>query len=138
MKRRHFFALGSAFLVSATGCLTTNQATYGLDRIEISNKHTSEITITTTIQKNGNVKYESDTTLLPGNDSEIRDTWMQEPADYIVTVSLPNNLEKTLSTESLNQKYDDLGTGRCYEFDFVIDSKNEIRPHVGSEPCNTG
>jgi|GEM_PF-1627907 hypothetical protein len=135
MNRRHLLSLGCGLVCSLSGCLTSEDTTNGVDRIEISNKHSSELAVSTTIQKNGNTEYDSNTTIAAGDDVNIKKEWMNDPAEYIITVALSNGTEETLGTEDLNKRYE-LGD-RCYEFDFVIDSEVKIRPHVGSEPCDT-
>lgn len=135
MNRRQILTSGSALLASASGCLTNDTETHGVDRIDIANRHTTPLVTSTTIRKNGDVEYETETTVSAGDEVRIQEQWMREPAAYVITVSLSNDTEETLSTETLNERYE-LGN-KCYEFEFVIDSEHQIRPHVGSEPCNT-
>ncbi|MCU4740378.1 hypothetical protein [Natronoglomus mannanivorans] len=107
--RREYLAALPA-TTSLAGCLSDDPDLLAIGQITLLNTEERRIDVSLTVEKDGEVVYAGTAHLDARDGTQVDSTtilepWMGEPADYVVTVSVPSIGSETFETEELVEWY---------------------------------
>lgn len=127
MKRRSFVVGFGGCIVAISGCTTDDSPSVGLGRITVSNDLEEPVELRLIVTKDGDQAHDNEYTVdgRAVNGVDLESEWMGDSVQYEVTAILPDDgIERTVTSDELEQLVSEWGDTNCYHIDFVVESEN--------------
>lgn len=133
-KRREILGVAAVALTSA--CISNDEPQVEIQEIEVVNLRDESVDVTIVAERDDEIVYEDtfEFDAIQGGSTDgvnLKESWMGGEGDLVVTVSADSIDERSLSTVSLSQDYEDT---ECLSVLSTIDT-NGVKMYYSREEC---